>query len=546
MNNSPSYPVTSGCIIAGLIFLVLLFLLYRFYSFLFKNKTIFGSTLKTRIISLGITCLFFSTGISMIFILPLEILFESMMNFYAGISDLKKTAADGFGNVMTNIFSAMFGKLGQQFEEFKIGPAIVAIAAWSLIGQFVDSYIGEGAEGKPKNNPLRQNVILGLVFVLSIYLSFAAIITVPYFTETSNPNEAKEEFLKTQLDEIQKNADAKTKLMIKPGAPEFIIDTIVLNKVNGISNQQAKAKLVEQFREAKEDYSNSLNSRKNAFDGLDQVKIKFDNRLTEEATRLLAVFSAESPNLKSQLRTSFRNSLVEHYKGVAEVTYFQIETVNDAIWYADEKMQKDLIDFKRSFYDAVNRATGPDSLNPNLAADLKIFNLTHDYYFGDDLYLSSADTEMTIPKVPSPGDDLGIFKEIAQWLIRPLSMSLVLIVGMLGFGLFGAVISTFVKEAKEQVDKDGMIIRDITGVIIRGVSAAIVIFLGVKGGLAIFSSGEGDPNPYALFFTCLVGAVYSEKIWDWAKDKLSNSFKSGEDAVKRIPPAEENPAEDKQ
>jgi hypothetical protein len=535
MNNSPSFAITSGCIIAGLIFLVLIILLYRFYSFLFKNKTIFGNTLKTRIISLGITCLFFSTGVTMIFILPLELLFQSLMNFYAGVSDLKKVSGDGFGNVMTNIFTAMFGNLNQQFEAFKIGPAILAIAAWSLIGQFVESYIGDGTQSKPKNNPLRQNVILGLIFVLSIYLSFAAIITVPYFSETTDPNASKEEFLKTQLDEIQKNAGAKTTLMIKPEAPEFGIDTTVLNKIENIPNAKAKASLKEHWREAKEDYSNSINSRKNAFDGLEQVKVKFNNRLTEEATRMLAIFSAESPNLKSQLRIAFRNSLVEHYKGVAEVSYVQIETVNDGIWYADEKLRKDLIEFRRSFYEAVNAAAGIDS-SAVLTGETKVFDLSHDYYFGDDLYLSSADYPMTIPTVPSPGDDLGIFRDIAQWLIKPLSMSLVLIVGMLGFGLFGSVISTFVKEAKEKVDKDGMIISDITGVIVRGVSAAIVIFLGVKGGLAIFSSGEGDPNPYALFFTCLVGAVYSEKIWEWAKQKLAGNFKTEEEA-KAIPPS---------
>jgi hypothetical protein len=547
MSSSPnSSAIVTGTIITLLVFGVMIYLLYRFYRFLFTNKTIFGNTLKTRIISLGITTLFFSTGITMIFFQPLEIMFQCLMNFYAGVNDVQQgTGAKSFERALTGIFSTMFGNLGEQLKAFKVGPVIVAIAAWSLIGQLVDSYNGEGATKNKSKNALRQNIILGLIFILSIYLSFAAIITVPYFTETTVPNESKEEFLKTQLDEIQKNAGDKTTLMVKPDAPEFEIDTIILNKIENIPNVQVKTSLKEQWREAKADYTNSINSRKNAFDGLEQVKIKFNNKLTEEETRLLAVYSAESPNLKSQLRISFRNSLVEHFKGVAEVSYLQIETVNDAIWYADERLRKDLIEFRRSFYDAINRAA--DTLQPNLANGIKVFDLNHDYYFGDDLYLSSADYPMTIPEVPSPGDDLGIFKDIAQWLIKPLSMALVLIVGMLGFGLFGSAISTFVKEAKEPVDKDGVIIRDVEGVIIRGVSAAIVIFLGVKGGLAIFSSGEGEPNPYALFFTCLVGAVYSEKIWEWAKDKLSNNFKSengqnNSDVVQ--PPSEEKPKEE--
>jgi len=48
-----------------------------------------------------------------------------------------------------------------------------------------------------------------------------------------------------------------------------------------------------------------------------------------------------------------------------------------------------------------------------------------------------------------------------------------------------------------------------------------VVFLAVKGGLAIFASGEGELNAYVLFFTCLVGAVFSEDVWGCARDKLS-------------------------
>ncbi len=542
---SNSLAIVSGFIIALLIIIAIIYFLFRFYRFLLRNRTIFGNTLRTRIVSLGITSLFFSTGIMMIFFEPVHILFKSLSNVYYGINEIAQNtnpADKGFG---TNIFSAIFGNLGNQFQNFKIGPVVLALAAWSLIGQLIDSYQGNGITSENrKNNAVRQNVILGLIFVLSIYLSFAAIITVPYFNEKAETAESKEEFLKTQLDEIQKHSDVKTTLMVKPEAPEFEMDTFIIKKIESIPNAVTKTKLKALYRDANEDYLNSINSRKNAFDGLDKEKIKYNNRLTEEKTRLLSVYSAESPNLKSQLRVSFRNLLVEHYKSIAEVSYIKIETVNDGIWYADEKFRNGLKEFKQGFTDFVNRAAGVDSLKPNLVSEMNTLKLNPDYYFGDDLYLSSADYPMEIPKVPSPGDDLGIFKDIAQWLIKPLSMSLVLIVGMLGFGLFGAVISTFVKEAQEAVDKEGVIIKDITGVIIRGVSAAIVIFLGVKGGLAIFSSGEGEPNPYALFFTCLLGAVYSEKIWEWAKEKLANNFKTENGGGNAVPPPVGPPKEE--
>ena len=61
---------------------------------------------------------------------------------------------------------------------------------------------------------------------------------------------------------------------------------------------------------------------------------------------------------------------------------------------------------------------------------------------------------------------------------------------------------------------------DAATIIIRGLAAAIVVFLAVKGGLAIVSTSEAEPNAYVLFFICLVGAVFSEGVWKWAKTKL--------------------------
>jgi hypothetical protein len=48
-----------------------------------------------------------------------------------------------------------------------------------------------------------------------------------------------------------------------------------------------------------------------------------------------------------------------------------------------------------------------------------------------------------------------------------------------------------------------------------------VVFLAAYGGLAVLAGGSSsDPNPYVLFVTCLVGAVYSEAVWRWARTKL--------------------------
>ena len=125
------------------------------------------------------------------------------------------------------------------------------------------------------------------------------------------------------------------------------------------------------------------------------------------------------------------------------------------------------------------------------------------------------------PDRPRLGTGLGPFRLVAQWLLETESLSLALIVGMMGFGLLGSAVSTFVRETQGQQREDGApLVADLGGVILRGVSAAIVVFLGVKGGLTVFAGNGSEPNPYVLLLTCLVGAVFSERVWDWAREKI--------------------------
>jgi hypothetical protein len=118
---------------------------------------------------------------------------------------------------------------------------------------------------------------------------------------------------------------------------------------------------------------------------------------------------------------------------------------------------------------------------------------------------------------------VGSFGVAISWLLRSESQPLVLIVGLLGFGLLGAACSTFVREVSRRGDGKGALVEDLAGVVIRGVSAAVVVFLAVYGGLAIFGT-NAEPNPYVVLFTCLVGAVFSDTVWDWAQSRLQDSF----------------------
>ena len=78
------------------------------------------------------------------------------------------------------------------------------------------------------------------------------------------------------------------------------------------------------------------------------------------------------------------------------------------------------------------------------------------------------------------GTDLGVFTFFAGWLLGLESYSLVIIIGLIGFGLLGAAGSTYIRERNNK-EENKPLIDDLTGVLIKGFTAAIVVLLGVQG-----------------------------------------------------------------
>lgn len=126
------------------------------------------------------------------------------------------------------------------------------------------------------------------------------------------------------------------------------------------------------------------------------------------------------------------------------------------------------------------------------------------------------------PKSGVTGEEWG---NVFVFLIRPIAQSknvdVLLVCGMLGFGLLGAAIAIFITGTGQD---NVLTSYNLVQVIVRGFSAAIVVYLALRGGVALISNNSGDPNPMALFLFCFIGAVFSDRIWGWARVRIADPF----------------------
>jgi hypothetical protein len=129
------------------------------------------------------------------------------------------------------------------------------------------------------------------------------------------------------------------------------------------------------------------------------------------------------------------------------------------------------------------------------------------------------------PRRAEAGASLGPLKTLAGWLLETESLQLALIVGMLGAGLLGSAVASFLHARGDSPEATA---AELTSVVVRGVTAAIVLFLALQGGLStmvVSPGGSGPrPNPYVLLLVCFVAAVFSEHVWEAARARFTRQL----------------------
>jgi hypothetical protein len=181
----------------------------------------------------------------------------------------------------------------------------------------------------------------------------------------------------------------------------------------------------------------------------------------------------------------------------------------------------------RTFYDAILpiSRTAQENATPdqNNQVYQQLNQALQSFYFERCTDLKPVAREY-LPARSGAVETLGPFGAAAAWLLRTESPELALIIGLLGFGFFGALAASFIREFAGTPRNELPAIGFILPALIRGVGAAILVFLLAKGGTAILTTGDASPNAYAIFFACFVAAVFSEDVWSWARSRQRRQF----------------------
>jgi hypothetical protein len=527
---SPGIIAAFSTVIAALIFLALLLVLYLLFRralwLLLKAINFSGLPALATLLALGLSVSFFRGGAISLWTLIygfLELLFVNFPRVLVDVAYSSYSCSSPANNIADSscffLGAAQFANglkaiLTQPFSNYSVSviALIQFFASWGLLAWLFGQLIAltEGGETsilakiKAIPAPVSTHIGLGTIIIIATYLCLCAIMAVSLFKPAEKPRELAQieaELTKSKLSDSGKDSPFDKRFPEtlpdlpdqKSGAGAFLAGTYP--QLSESWRQLGAQVAVEQDRLLQRAVAAYM------IENLNRVGTR------EEANHFLAVsrwYQSALTNLFDRL-DGCRSAILQ-VRLAANATAVQVPSVS-------------IRDGSSQEHAAVVEAP-PASLVP--ASTVSPSGTPGSSIFGGsnaDLAVNEANRTCSrrpdIEDPPDRGDfgyTLGIAGHLSSWLLRSESMPLALIAGLVGFGLLGALVSRFVRAPTDQPTT-----LDFFGVVSRGASAAVLVFLAAYGGLAIVSETTANPNPYVVFLTCLVGSVFADDVWSWGR-----------------------------
>ena len=517
--------------------------LLRFWRKPLGGWASFGRTPATRLIALGLVALAAPRAVSSLLAAPVNLLIEltaqlpfQLGRFSAFVSTIPNDEPRllelviRFSVGAQELLSELARSVGNFVRGLDIAEAILVLAAWILAGSIVDACLDQGEDGAPAGGTAarlarylramdsrrRYGLLLSGFFLVGAYFCVAAIVAIPWLQEDQVSPAVTRESLENLLEQSlpQELLQAQAQATSSPASEDPLAGVramlgadpaqtspslrLILSSAVERAAQFRAAALLREAQFPAEIASRQERIRKNA---LVAFQVETVGYMTSQER---GYFMRDITHITSQQYEDLRQSLRLCRSRVAD------GNAQLASW---GQVVRNAMPHLRPVSSQAGGLLPQDAGITVVVAQLDSVAET----FRDACITPRDPSAVYTP--PEPGQGWGPFGALARWLLQTRSIALTLITGMLGFGLLGSAIATFVR-ARAALPAQPSVAAEISRVAIRGVYAAIVIFLAAKGGLSILANGESEPNPYVLFFGCLVGAVFSEDVWVWARGRF--------------------------
>jgi hypothetical protein len=158
----------------------------------------------------------------------------------------------------------------------------------------------------------------------------------------------------------------------------------------------------------------------------------------------------------------------------------------------------------------------------------------------------STDDDWEAPAYPP----LSLVDRVYPWLQEDRSSRpILMIMGLVGFGLLGAAIRTMGKpednlvvdrQAAAQAGAPGQMAPKLNPtefgkIIVQGVGAAMVVFLAFQAGSLVFS-GQAANSPFPQLLFSFLGAVFAQEVWEWGQAQLTKVLNRASGGVDNAEP----------
>lgn len=539
------------CAYAFAVFLII-YIPYKFIHLIFDFARQRLSTqpisLWTLTISVGLASLFLPATLQMLYRIFIgffvngsqQVITRPALIFNDGVQCVySKGDTIDFGRCLTPLFNtwvaAVSGVLSSAFADsglmyFDLAGLGLFLALVSIIYLAINQYLPSTSAG------VRMWLAFGALSVFAIYLALSAILAVPLMQSKRNITEISPENLRTRLESFYTGGD---KAKVNSGSSEaFSSAAVAADNSAKVDEKRPPDIRVVYLNTVLSDLASERDQVRGKLNELLSGFGEFKEGLIKNA---VAVYETESAVRIGEREKS------EHYLSILSWYRSRVESQTSVIQRCREKQNDIEVSYRKMSVQLKKLETLPPDTDSNTKDQLmneilsnrqeslsKSFDCSPTNTNQDEGFLSP-------PVRGTYGSSLGSVGSATRWLLSTESLPVVLVVGLSGFGLLGALVSRFARKREGDGHQDTAL--DIISVAFSGFVAALVVFLAAYGGIAIVSMSDGDPNPYVVFAACLVGAIFAEDVWAKARTAFltAASAKDDNDAPEAEVPAAPQP-----